>query len=523
MASEKRVDDIASMKVDFGDIARAPDNARHYHQMGLTQRNKKDRHSAIWLLAKAVLLAPKSHIFLSDLLYSQFFAGHPQAHDILFQLARHSTFARPSINSAMLFVERREHDAAVHQMNRAIALEPGSTVAYSKAAIPFLTQYQFGRAIWFLQKAIQLDERWIESHLNYAYLLEQTDRFAEAKSKYEWVIKHYPAMPEPYFNGSLCCLALGELEQGWKWYEYRWSVNTILSFGSDFRLQELRTNVPVFTGSNVRRLFVWGEQGIGDQIMFSSILKDAAQAAENMIISVDPRLHALMGRSFPQFNVISSTSILNESEYDAQIPMGSLGLHYRNSLESFPKTGSYLTVDALKAQRYRSHFLRQRKIVVGLSWRSANLDSGQNRSIPIEVLLGHLHDEQILWVNLQYDFNDDDKKVIRGILPDDNQFDCMDDLDKRDDLDAVASTIAACDFVISVGNSVAHLAGAIGKPVLVLVPSVGSWRWMCGRSAGSPWYPSAKIFRRSADDNWTSTLEKVKQEVRILMRHNNSQ
>jgi hypothetical protein len=259
-------------------------------------------------------------------------------------------------------------------------------------------------------------------------------------------------------------------------------------------------------------LLLWPEQGIGDEIMFSSAVPDVVRSGTRVILECDARLQPLFARSFPEVEVISDP----EAGFDparriaAQLPIGSLPGLYRREWNEFGSSSSpYLRADSTQREHYRGRYANGEK-TVGLAWFSNNVKTGKGRSIDLEQLKPLFGVPGTRWVSLQYgDATTLEAEVAAAglsLLVDP-------EVDQLRDLDEFAAQVAAMDLVITIDNTTAHLAGALGVPVWLLLPYAPDWRWP-EFGGGSPWYPSMRIFQQPQPGDWASVIAKVDDELR---------
>lgn len=514
-----RVSDLNSARQT---LAVNPANAVALHHIGVDIRDRRHPERARLFLSWAFNVNPQSEMYLSDLLYTRYFTGDRSVTRELAALSRRSKHPHASRMFALLLADMRQVTASIHESARAVTLDPTNVVSYSKRAITLILADKIREAETSLSRALLLHPNWLEASINYAHVLSTRGDYQSALKMYETIIKDKPDLVEPYFNASVCLLGLGLFQEGWRWYEYRWRMNSIVSFAADFRLCRLKSNKPEFDGKTVDRLLVWGEQGIGDEIMFASIINDTVASTSKLIIACDPRLCSLFSRSFPNADVVSAKEKIGETRYDAQVSVGGLAKIYRNHESMFIGKTPYLIADKRTSEQLGKRLVQSSRLKIGLSWRSINADNGKSRSITLKELFGHLGSLPVAWVNLQYDFNGDDRQQIKDFPALKESFFEFPDIDKMRDMESVAALIDQCDLVISIGNTVAHLAGALGKPMFVLVPAGGSWRW-AGAGSSTPWYPTARVFRKKSEDEWAVILSEIVPMIRDFYRLANSQ
>jgi hypothetical protein len=325
----------------------------------------------------------------------------------------------------------------------------------------------------------------------------------EALVRYSRALALQPDYVDAGFRESLAQLLKGDFTSGWRNYEKRWQ-------SKDHHTSMRGNPQPLWTGKKLGsgRLLIWGEQGVGDEIMFAGLMPDAIRTGNRCLLDCDPRLQPLFARSFPGIEVLSG----HVSEHDgaqldiaAHLPSGSLPSLFRASKAAFAATTSpYLIADPAERDRFRARYADGRKLV-GLAWFTKNQKTGRNRSIDLSLLAPLFARSDIRWVSLQYGDHDALQNQAAAasapILIDRS-------VDQFADIDVFAAQIAALDMVITIDNSTAHLAGALGVPAWVLLPFARDWRWLRARQ-DSPWYPTLRLFRQPEPGDWQSVVQEV--------------
>lgn len=345
-----------------------------------------------------------------------------------------------------------------------------------------------------------------EGLTNLANLLLEIGSVDKAILHYVRASSLMPQNPSPLWNASLARLARGDFQAGWLLHENRFASGAVKT--------ERLANVPNYSAELHRdsHVLVTAEQGIGDEIMFGSLLPDFRSLVGGLTVQVDPRLVPLFRRSFSDVADIVAKGHRNTMILPtAQIPAGTIGMYVRNKPEDFrDKNGGYLLEDKQRASSYRSALANLGGLpTIGLSWRTTNQESAWKRDIDlvtiVEVLAEFFPTAQL--VNLQY--GPIDSELRSANLHGRRAIWRCPQVDMANDLDGVAALICACDAVLTIGNTTAHIAGALGKPAVVMLPLAGSWRWMAAGHA-TPWYSSLRLFRKKTlDQNWRTTVEEA--------------
>jgi Tfp pilus assembly protein PilF len=380
-------------------------------------------------------------------------------------------YSKAIINLGFLYNELKEYDKAVEQYNLALIIAPQNA------------EVLYNRAIVF----------------------QNLNKFEEALNNYNLAIELNPSFADALFNKATLDLSHDNYEHGWKLYESRWEAKKCLY---------IQTSKPELFNFSItqKNILIWSEQGIGDQILYSSLLQDAFETSNNFILWVDPRLVDLYKRSFKRFSnvsYISNTTVINEDSYDFHLPIGNLGKFFRNSLDDFKKHPlNYLKSNNKRSISLRKLIKRKEKLVCGIAWKSKNEKIGVDKSLSLQELLPILSLPNFNFVELQYGDTKEEKKSLYdeyGI-----EIKSIDQIDNYNDIDGLSSLIDSCDFVITSSNITAHLSGALGKNTYLLVPyNVGKiWYWHENRNK-SLWYPSVNIYRQESNRSWNFPVENI--------------
>ena len=399
------------------------------------------------------------------------------------------------------FLGEGQFAQALESFTTALAQTPDNTEILINAAYALECLGRPLDALTFLNNAIQIAPDNAAAIGNRGNVLAKLNHFQEALLDFQHAQRIAPESPMSYWNESVCRLFSGDLEDGWRLYDWGWKA----------RQRGERppgATQPRWNGIDyVNRLLVWGEQGIGDQILFSSMLDELNGRAKHIIVAVDSRLMEILRRTFPGFDFIDIKTLNNPLDADQQIAIGDLGRFFRKDWGDFTKAQKkYLIPDASRVQMLRKRLSNGQDMVCGFSWSSTNPRIGLFKSLAEADLSPLAGVKSTRWVDLQYG----DTLQDRGRFLD--QFGLnvthLADIDNFNDIDGLAALIGACDIVVSVSNTTAHLAGALGVPTVVLLPeAVGRlWYWHHGVTS-SPWYPSCRLIRQTAPGDWTSVID----------------
>ncbi len=300
---------------------------------------------------------------------------------------------------------------------------------------------------------------------------------------------------------------MGRLADGWRDYEWRFITPQVPVDVHPYAL-------PFWKGEDLagKGLLIWCEQGVGDEIVFASMISGVAAQAKKCVLQTTPRLAPLFARSFPNVEVYGGpVPAAIVQTLNVQSSMGSLGQWRRPSFGSFPAASDYLKAEPGRTAALRAKYTggRSHSLVVGLAWRSANVTDAAEKTVGLNQWGAVLNVPGVTFVNLQYGDTREDRAAAQAnfgvTIIDDPEVDAL------TDLDGFAAQVAAMDLVISSSNTAAHIAGAVGVPTFCMVPrALGSgrrWYWF-GEGRASPWYRSMTVFRQT-QPAWTDVLAEV--------------
>ena len=377
---------------------------------------------------------------------------------------------------------------------------------------------QFESALAHFQRAVDLNPQFAEALCNYGLNLQFLGRFPEAIRWLSKAIEVSPDAPAPHLNLAVTLFLNGELRRAWHEYEWRWKSPRL-----ENRLRAASQIAAPWDGSSLagRTLLVFGEQGIGDEVMFASCLPELLEQTARCILACEPRLVPLFARSFSAASVVSMEALQEPhsrrslGRMDYQIPIGSLPRLLRGSRADFPRASYYLhaarpLVEAF-GERLKRHATGLR---VGISWRGGSTpEERRRRSSELRQWQPILALPNITFVSLQYGDTTEELAALQAELG--VTVEHWSDVNPLVDLDRFAAQIAALDLVVTIDNSTLHFAGALGVPTFGLIsfPSSSSWRWFAAGDE-TVWYPQVRLFRRQHPDPWQGVLQRVADEIR---------
>ena len=487
-----------------------PDHFDALQLLGVLSAQIKKYSKAVEFLSKALKINPKHAkvcnnygIALKELKrFDEAIASYDQA------IAINPDYIDALSNRGNALQELDRYDEALASYDQAIAIKSDYAEAHFNRGNALQELDRYDEALASYDQAIAIKSDYAEAYSNRGVSLKELNRYEEALTSYNQAIAIKPNYIDANLNLSLCNLMLGNFNEGWQGFEWRWLDNK-------FDSKPLKSNKPAWDHQKTdQRLLVWPEQGIGDHIFFGSLLSELLEDTPHLLVQIDRRLIPIFKRSLPKIKFYPNNIAVPESEYEVHTPIGSFGKYLRNDEKDFESSRyGFLKDDEIKTANIKKDLLAltpSNNKICGISWRSVSPKTGIHKTISLKFFIETLALEGYTFVSLQYGDTADEIKEVKDELGIDIV--SYEKVDNFNDIDGLASLIQACDTVISIGNVTCQLAGALGKEIHVLLTYGSWWGWMVNRS-DSPWYSSVKIYRQEKINNWGDVLEKVRGDL----------
>jgi Tfp pilus assembly protein PilF len=398
-------------------------------------------------------------------------------------------------NALAVLLSPTDPEQALACFRRAIAARPAYADAYNNMGILLHGLGRHAEAVASYRQALAIKPDHADAHNNLGLALRDLDRHADALRCFELAQAIEPDHVDAHVNEALVRLAFGDYAAGWK--QYAWRLHTAaFSKGRKRPAQPLWLNQFDISG---RTILLHGEQGLGDTIQFARFVPRVAALGAKVVLAVQRPLTALMAG-------LASVSVIRGQgdpvpAFDAFCPLPSLPLAFKTTVETIPADVPYLAAPADRLAKWRPVLEPLARPRVGLMWTRGGSPQ-DHRSLPLRFLLPLLERRDVQFVALQKELPDAEMAMFQstgvpGFLG-----------ERLADLADTAAIIAMLDLVITIDTSIAHVAGALGKPMWVLLPFSADWRWLRGRS-DSPWYPTARLFRQPAPGDWQGAVRRV--------------
>ena len=427
-------------------------------------------------------------------------------------LAANPNYAEAHNNLAVVLTRLGRLDEAENHARRALALKPDFAAAHATLGGVLEEKGLLAEAESAYRRALAANGTHVEAMCGLGNVRRGTGGFEEASSLFRRALELNPEYPLARFGLGVNLLARpgGDWREGWAGYEARWDVAERESARPVFRGLP---GVPVWSGTPLggERLFVFAEQGVGDQIQFARFLP-RIQGAGGLVVQVLAPLVRLFRSSFAQ-SLPGATFVPRIEDangpFDAQIALGGLPRALGVTRESLGTAEPYLRAEDAAAATWAKRLPGDGRASVGIAWRGNPEFKGDRwRSIPLAAWSGLLAKTAVRWVSLQKDG--------QGLPAEEAEFlarwGVTDAMADAADFADTAALISNLDLVIAVDTAVVHLAGAMGKPAWLLNRATSEWRWGW-KEAASPWYPTMRIFNQERLGDWQDVFGAVAEEL----------
>ncbi len=408
-------------------------------------------------------------------------------------------YAKAYGNRGVVLLELWRPSEALKNFERALILQPGNAKVHNNRGNALKELGRPEEALAAYGQSLALRPDYAEAHNNRGPALQELHEWGKALESYDRAIALKPGYAQAHWNKALLKLLTGDYAQGWPLYEWRWKGFLPGPFREYGR--------PVWLGKEPvagRTLLVHAEQGYGDSIQFCRYLPLVEKMGAKVVLEAPPALLPLLSTLAGNITLVPSWAPL--PAFDLHCPMLSLPLALGTTLKTIPAGIPYLSVDAGRQAAWRRRLGPKTVPRVGLAWSGWKENrNDHHRSLPMETL-APLLESPCEFHSLHKEYRPADGSRLA-------EFHIRDHHHELGDFSQTAALIQEMDLVVSVDTSVAHLAGALGRPVWILLPWIPDFRWMLDRS-DSPWYPAAVLFRQPSPGDWKAVAGEVARRVR---------
>jgi tetratricopeptide (TPR) repeat protein len=491
----------AALKVNPG----APDA---WVNLGIVLHALKRDQEALESFDKALALKPGDADALHQRANALLTLGRAQ--DALFAvdqaLALIPRHPQARLNRGLALAALERHGEALAEFDGALALFPGNPAAHYNRGISLFSVGRYEDAVAAYDSALAIAPDHVKAWNNRGLALQALNRHDEALASYSRALEIRKDYADAHFNQALALLTIGEFRRGFQKYEWRWRRTGMPAHGRSYGRPLWLGEYPLQRNT----ILLHAEQGLGDTIQFARYVPLLARTGAKVVLEVQPQLAALLGRLEGAPGVVARGEPL--PPFDVHCPLGSLPLALKAEPATIPAEGSYLRADDARIAKWRPRIEALERPRVALAWAgSAQHINDRNRSIALSRLAPLWSAASPRFIGIQRELRDEDANLLA------REPRVMQIGAELDDFTDTAAVIALVDLVVSVDTSVAHLAGAMGRPVWILLPFSPDWRWtLAGES--SPWYPTARLFRQPSMADWDSVIERVRRELDGFVR-----
>lgn len=407
---------------------------------------------------------------------------------------------------AAMCVDTGRTGAAIALFEYATKLDATEAQAWNGLGVAYRRAQKMPQARQAFKRAMQINPDNPDHYSNMAgtYINE-----GDSKPAIEWCdkgLKLNPNHKDCKFNRGIALLEQGDFARGWEGYEYarKWA-------GWRERIyQGPKGEIPQWNGEPGKTIIIYGEQGVGDECLFSTCIQDAIDISKHVIIDCHPRLYNLFKRSFPDATVYGTRkqdkiAWPGQHEIDARIAMGSLPTLFRQNREAFPASCAFVRPDPAQVEAHQGTSGKYR---IGLTWIGGTKETRiEERSIQPAKLGTLLTIPNVEWVSLQYTDNageqvDAMRQMFKCDISHDNAMNA--------DLDKLFGCIAGLDLTVNVLTSNIHFAGVMGKESFIMAPIKCPWQFALD---DVPWYPQHKLYRQTKYGDWESVFTRIRADI----------
>lgn len=462
------------------------------HNRGVALHRLGRHGEAIAAFEQALVLAPRSAEVLNGMGLALNAVGRHDSALEAFQLAlAQGATTERRINLGITLNHLHRHREAEALFDQVLKQDSADSDARLNLGTAVAEQGRRDEALAHFRQVLQARPGEPDVLMNIANTLRDQGRHEEALPVYRQALAAQPERADLHFNRSLSLLALGRLQEGWPEYEWRWKAARLGKVRRDFGRPQWMGDGDIAG----RTVLVHAEQGLGDTLQFSRYVPLLAQRGARVVLEVQPPLLELM-RSLPGVDLL-----LQEGDplpaFDLHCPLMSLPMAFRTSMDSIPADTPSLRADPALVARWRAHLAGRGRPQIGVAWSGnpANWND-HRRSVALDRFRAGLPPGADYW-SLKHDM----PAIADDGLPPIHRF-------PDTAFEHMAAQVCALDGVVSICTAVAHLTGALGRPLVVLLSRPADWRWFEGRD-DSPWYPTARLVRQGDSGDWDSVFRRL--------------
>ena len=438
--------------------------------------------------------------------------GKPQDAVVSYEraIAIRPAYALAFSNRGLALVELNKLDEAVASCDRSIAIMPNLAEAHYNRGIALRELNQLNESVMSYDRAITIKPDYVEAHFNRGNALMELRQLDSAIASYDRAIGIKSNYAEANWNKGLALLLAGDFEHGLKLYEWRWKKDGATRPTERFAK-------PLWTGAESlagKSILVYSEQGLGDTILFCRYLFNLSDLGATVLFSPQKPLRGVMKCLTDHVRDVQVVDEINASlEFDYHIPLLSLPMAFQTNARSIPASVPYLFAEKERVARWNAT-VGTEGFKIGICWHGATSSLYAGRSFHVDNFRDISKIEGIRLISLHKGAGLAQLTSASSMMKVETLGDAFDS--GPDAFMDTAAVMQLCDLVITSDTAIAHMAGALGVPVWVVLKFVPDWRWMLDR-VDSPWYPTMRLFRQKSHGDWTGPFAEIEKAVKRQM------
>jgi tetratricopeptide (TPR) repeat protein len=504
-ADEGRMEEAASYMRQALEIV--PNEAMGHFHLGNVLVRQAKYHEAEQAYRRSLELKPDDVNALTNLGYALGELGrHAEAKEAYLKAIKvNGNLPESHHNLGNLYRDEGHLQEALACYREALRLKPDYAKAYINMGVAYVSAGELEPALSCLQEGVRLRPDFAEAHSSLGTALCSAGRLDEALDQYEEAIRLKPDYADAHWNRALLRLLRGDFKQGWAEYEWRWKTSRHTPLPS---FQQPRWDGSPLDG---RTILLYGEQGLGDTLQFVRYAPLVRQRGGRVIVQCQDVLLQLLSRT-PGIDQLIGHSQPTPA-FDVYAPLLSLPALMGTTLETVPANVPYLFADPELVAHWRRELVPVRGFRVGISWQGSTKHPwDRHRSVPLDLFELLARIPGVSLVSLQMGTGSEQHQKVSGRFP---VVSLGNLLDRGGAFTDTAAVIENLDLVVSVDTSIGHLAGGLGVPVWLALHRTPDYRWLL-EGEGSPWYPTARLFRQTEVGDWAGVFRRMAEALAPL-------
>ena len=419
-------------------------------------------------------------------------------------------------NNLGLYYERiGETEKAFNCYKQTLSIEPNYPNSLNNLGMLYFYYEENKKAFECFNRALKIDPKMSDLYFNLGHAYFKMRKFKEAENWFQKGFKISPENLNGHYNYSFLLLATHQYKKAWNEFDYR--LKRSININENPLYEVIKNKIWDNQKLKDKKILIVREQGAGDEILYGSMYRELIKSGNDIKIEADPRILPLFERATNSSGIFIEKDTISQNKkllkkIDLIIFAGSLGKIFRKNKKNFPNKNIYLETKDNLLNKIKSELDNvDNNLKVGLSWFSKNKRIGGGKSMTLDALKPVLKNKKVTFVNLQY--GDHDQEIVDFKNKTGIDIINLKHIDKFNDFESLAALIKSLDLMITVSNTTAHLAGAVGQNTWVMAPKNDSllFYWNTGEES-TPWYPSVKIF--SKIKTWDDTIKKINIELK---------